>query len=479
MNTRPFPEPGGSRKVWLQLLPFFAFFVLLSLVTLKLPFFWDKDILYSRLAHWLLAHNYNPVLPDSLDPGYPPSLAWLLAGTWNIFGTSLPVMHLLMLPFTLGIIWQTYRLLRYFIPQETIPLAMVILLADPTFLAQTVVFSTDLALLFFMLLALNSVLTNRKWILAIAITGLLFAHVRGVMAGLTLGLFDLYRNGQWKNRATLAKAVVPYIPGLVLFAGWFLFHYYTKGWTGYHPGSPWAGCYIRVDGAGFIRNCVIVLWRLLDFGHVFVWIIVLLLIIPRLGKGRKVDPLMNNLIFLLVLSLALALPTMLIYKMLNGHRYLIPVYYFLSMLAVYLLFSSPVPNRQRKWMPILIIAGLLSGNFWVYPDQIAKGWDASLAHLPYHHLRHEMIQYIDSNHIPVSETGSRTPNTAVFDHIELNGDQRAFHWADLTKDKYVFYSNICNVFTDEEIEQLKNQWAVEKEYRCLQVRVTLYKRKIP
>ena len=127
-------------------------------------------------------------------------------------------------------------------------------------------------------------------------------------------------------------------------------------------------------------------------------------------------------------------------------------------------------------MAILIIAGLLSGNFWVYPDKIAKGWDASLAHLPFHHLRHEMMKYIDQHHIPVSETGSRTPNTAIIDHIELNGDQRAFPWADLSKDKYVFYSNICNVFTDEEIDELKNQWLVEKEFRCLQVRVTLYKR---
>ena len=479
MNPLPFPEAGGNRRFWSQLLPFFVFFILFALVTLKLPFFWDKDILFSRLAHWLPAHHYSPVLPDSLDPGYPPSLAWLLAGTWNIFGTSLPAMHLLMLPFTLGIIWQTHLLLRQFIPEKTIPLAMVILLADPAFLAQTVVFSTDLVMLFFMLLALNSVLLNRKWILAIAITGLLFSHMRGVMVGATLGLFDLYRNGQWKTRNTLVKVFIPYLPGLILYAGWFLFHYHTKGWNGYHPGSPWAGCYELVDGAGFIRNCVIVLWRLLDFGHVFVWIIALLLIIPRLKKSGSTDKRLRDLLLLLILSIALTLPTMLIYKMLNGPRYLIPVYYFLSLLVVYLLFSAPVMMRRRKWMALLIIAGLLSGNFWVYPDKIAKGWDASLAHLPFHHLRHEMMKYIDQHHIPVSETGSRTPNTAIIDYIELNGDQRSFPWADLSKDKYVFYSNICNVFTDEEIDELKTYWLVEKEYRCLQVRVTLYKRKIP
>jgi hypothetical protein len=168
---------------------------------------------------------------------------------------------------------------------------------------------------------------------------------------------------------------------------------------------------------------------------------------------------------------------MLIYKILNGHRYLITVYYFLSLLAVYLLFATPGRERQRKWLAILIMAGLLSGNFWVYPDKIAKGWDASLAHLPYHHLRHEMISYIDKHLIPVNETGSRTPNTSVMDNIDLNGDQRAFPWADLSKDNYVFYSNICNAFTDEEVDELKTRWLVEKEYRYLQVRVTLYKRR--
>ncbi len=167
-------------------------------------------------------------------------------------------MHLLMLPFTLGIIWQTYRLLRQFIPEKMIPLALLVILADPTFLAQTVVYSTDLVMLFFMLLALNSVLLNRKGTLALAITGMLFCHMRGVMVGATIGLFDLYRNAQWKNKITFVRTFIPYVPGLVLFAGWMLFHYQSKGWIAYHPGSPWAGCYELTDGAGFLKNCAIV-----------------------------------------------------------------------------------------------------------------------------------------------------------------------------------------------------------------------------
>ncbi len=203
-------------------------------------------------------------------------------------------------------------------------------------------------MLFFMLLALNSVLMNRKGTLALAITGMLFCHMRGVMVGATIGLFDLYRNAQWKNKITFVKTFIPYVPGLVLFAGWMLFHYQSKGWIAYHPGSPWAGCYELTDGAGFLRNCAIVVWRLLDFGHVFIWIILFLLILPLLKKRIPAGEKFRELIFLLVASVILTLPAMLIYKMLNGHRYLIPVYFFLSLTVVYLLFGHAPPGKACK-----------------------------------------------------------------------------------------------------------------------------------
>jgi hypothetical protein len=478
MNSRPFPDAAGYRKVWSHLLPFYAFFILFALLTLKLPFFWDKDIFFSNLAHWLLKNHFSPVIPDSLDPGYPPALAYLLALAWKIFGITLPVMHLLMLPFTLGIIWQTRNLLRDYLPEKAMAPALLIMLADTTFLAQTVVYSTDLVMLFFMLLALNSILHNRGVMLVVGVTGLLFSHMRGLTVVATLGLFDLYRNGHWKKPSSWFAVIPPYLPGLALFAGWMLFHLHIKGWIAYHPGSPWAGCYELVNGAGFLKNCAIVIWRLADFGHLVFWIVIAILMIPLLRNRDTPDARLRTILLLLAASLVFTLPAMLIYRMLNGHRYLIPVYYFLSLLAVYLLFARPGREKLKKWLTILTIAGLLSGNFWVYPDKIAKGWDSTLAHLPYHHLRHEMMQYIAENHIPVDETGSRTPNTAVFDCIELNGDQRSFPWADLSRDHYVFYSNVINMFTDDEITALKHSWPVVKEYKCLQVRVTLYRNPI-
>jgi hypothetical protein len=460
----------------------YLFFILLFILTRNFPFFWDKDILFSRMAHWLLENHFSIVLPDNLDPGYPPALGYLLAITWQLFGISLPAAHALMLPFTLGIVWQSNRLIRTFLPGEDSGFALLIIIINTTFLSQTVVFSTDLVMLFFMLLGLNAIIANKRVWLMLAITGLLFSHMRGLTVAATLGIFDLYRHGKRTDPVTWLRRLPPYLPALTLFAAWAVFHFNAKGWIGYHPASPWAACYELVDAGGFLRNVFILVWRLGDFGMVFLWIISGILWFLR-WKQHKTEKQaiaktqsIASLLVLLGVSVLLTAPPMLIYKIMSGHRYLIPVYYFLSVLLAVLIYSVPLELRLKKALKIITVLALLSGSFWIYPDKIAKGWDANFAHLPYHHLRKKMIAYMDLNHIPVSETGSEVPNTSPIDYIELNGDLRAFHRADLKHDKFVFYSNLYNMFTDKEIDQLKNHWIVEKEYRWLQIRVTLYKR---
>jgi hypothetical protein len=462
-------------RAWVRLFPFFLFFILLSLLTLRLPFFWDKDMLFSRMAHWLLENRFSTVLPDSLDPGYPPVMGYLLAFAWKIFGISLPVAHAMMLPFTLGIVWQSHRLIRHLLQGRGETFALVLLVADTTLLAQAVVFSTDLVMLFFMLLALNAVIRNQRLWLAVAVTGLVFSHMRGIMLAAALGLFDVYRHAKPKFPYGLLSRIPPYLPALVLFAAWMVYHQHTAGWTGFHADSPWAPCYEVVDARGLLRNTGILVWRLGDFGRVFLWLLAgFLLVRYRKSYPSKV---LWALLVLLGVTLMMTVPSMLIYRMLNGHRYLIPVFYLLTVLTAWLLFTAPLKKSARNRLAVLVLTALLSGNFWVYPDTIAKGWDATLAHLPYHHLRKKMIDYMDDNRIPVALTGSHIPNTYPIGIIELNGDQRAFHQADLSTDRFVFYSNVYNMFTDAEIHALKQDWVVEKEYRCLQVKVVLYKRR--
>ena len=119
---------------------------------------------------------------------------------------------------------------------------------------------------------------------------------------------------------------------------------------------------------------------------------------------------------------------------------------------------------------------MISGNFWIYPDKIAKGWDATIAHIPYYQLRKKMMNYIENKGISFNDVGSEVPNTAAIKYIDLSNDDRQFPLKDFETHRYIFYSNIYNMFTDEEIDELKNSWIVEKEYKCLQVYVRLYKK---
>jgi hypothetical protein len=359
-------------------------------------------------------------------------------------------------------------------------------------------------MLFFMILALNAVWDKKSVWLAVAVAGLVCSHMRGVTIALAILLYlfilsltshlppNLPLNLKLKlklkpklkldpnpnlplNLKPKLKLLLPFLPGFLLIAAWSWMHYRATGWTGYHPGSPWAGCYEKVDLAGVARNGVIVAWRLLDFGRIFVVAVAGWLVLKQKGNLLLTPP-FNRLLLLLLFLLLSTLPPMLGYKMLNGHRYLIPVFYLLSVIAVTLLYAAEITRKLRNILYGVMLGGLLTGNLWVYPDGVAMGWDATLAHLPWHKVRHEMLAFMEENHIPVEETGSRTPNTSVFDDTYLNGDPRAFPWADLSTDKYVFYTNISNMFTDEEIETLKKNWVVVKEIRILQVKAILYKK---
>ena len=87
-----------------------------------------------------------------------------------------------------------------------------------------------------------------------------------------------------------------------------------------------------------------------------------------------------------------------------------------------------------------------------------------------------MIKYMDEQKIPFDKVFSDEPNLAKIKCIELNNDERQFQRFDMQNQEYVFYSNVFNNFTDEQIDELKTKWVVVKEFKQLQVHVELYKK---
>jgi hypothetical protein len=238
---------------------------------------------------------------------------------------------------------------------------------------------------------------------------------------------------------------------------------------------PWHVSFESPGFKGALFNTLILGWRLIDFGHLFVWIAAIFCVGHYFRNRPSLPPMAITLAILYVTLLLSVAHAFILHKNLSGHRYLLPVYITFSLLVLSYLYNVVKSTRTRNFFTVLLIFGLLSGNLWIYPDRIAKGWDSTIAYIPYFPLREKMLEYMDKNNISPEETGTCFPNTGQIDEKDLSGDKRSFAEKDLTSNNYIFYSNIFNDFSDAELKELQEEWVKIEEYRFLPVKVILYK----
>jgi hypothetical protein len=348
---------------------------------------------------------------------------------------------------------------------------------DPVVSGQAALVSPDLALLCFFFMALDGLFGNYRWQTLLAVIGLCLISMRGMMTGFGIFLFamadELFADKPLRWKDLVQKALL-FIPGGLLGLAYLVWHYRETGWIGYHPESPWALSFQRVDMAGFMRNIGVLGWRWLDFGRIFLWIVFGFSIVyyfrRRAFPGRAV----NRLGGLLLLLAVVLLPSMLLYTGLSGHRYLLPLFMMFSLLVTTAL-AHLHDDRASRWWSALVAIGFLTGHAWIYPPQISQQWDATLAHVPYYEHRAAAINYLSASSIEPSAVGTVFPAIGPFTYRDLSGDQRGFSRADLRTDTLIFYSTIMNDFTDESLEELK-AWEVLEEYGGWPVRSYLLKR---
>ncbi len=209
------------------------------------------------------------------------------------------------------------------------------------------------------------------------------------------------------------------LPALV-FIAWRLIN---KGWIINNPAAIWARAWDFDSVLSFLenfgRNIVVLLHRFADFGRLSVLVFILIAFWYRRGNN---DPKKTSLLIISIFSTLFIIVSSLIIRNPIGHRYFIASYLSLSLLAFLLLKNS----KWQKTLYFVLLLSLVGGNFLIYPEKIAQGWDASLAHLPYWNLRKEALEYMDDNNIDINETASFFPNISEIDDIDLNGDKRKF-----------------------------------------------------
>ena len=293
---------------------------------------------------------------------------------------------------------------------------------------------------------------------------------------------DIYVNCGFQRKITigyvqsLMKRAILYLPALLLFIAFSLYHYHEKGWIGYHKDSPWADCFERVGFKGFLRNIIFLGWRIIDFGRIAVWLVFGILVLrykSLIYKNGK-----NHSLYYFFIVLLILLPlNMLWAKNLMGNRYLIPIYITFSLVTASILFSDFVEKRVRIGLILIWISITATGNLWIYPPKIAKGSDATLAHLPYYKLRLSAIEYLDSTGVDFKEVDTFFPNYYPIAEIDFKKDSRSFDNYTLgNKSNYIFYSNIFNV-DDEVYDYMLKNYTTLKRFENNGIYVIIFKLK--
>lgn len=439
-------------------------------------FFWDSISQISIPANWYYDNNFKYFfVPDTYATGHPTFVGMYVAFLWKMFGKSLLVSHLAMFPFIFGILFQLDSYLKDAGKDKTIPfLIFIVVLCDSTLISQMSMVTFDIPQLFFFLWCINSINKQRYLTLTIAFIALVMTSLRGSLCGFGVILYGLLNNHEKKSVLSI-KAILPYVPGLLSLAIFLISFYLQKHWIINNTVSKkWEEFSKFASLTGILRNTGLVAWRLIDYGRTGIWILLFIILLLSYKRKTLFDPFFKTTFFIALCQFIVIFPIVILFKNPFGHRYFLPVIIPVSITVIYWILKY---SKFRYAIYVLLLLFVLSGSFWVYPDKVAQGWDATPAHWPYYSVRNEMLDYLKTNKIPLSSVGSFFPNIASFKHTDLSDDDQSFKDADLEKEEYILFSNVYNQ-SDQIIDTLfsGNIWKREKMIRKRNVYMILYKR---
>lgn len=452
-------------------------------ITLNNCYFWDNIQQISTEAHWFYWTDFRSLIisPNTVDgitaTGYhPPLMGLMTALLWKILGYKLWVSHVFIVLWSVILFYNVWKLVKHFIDARFKGIVFAIILLESTVLTQFSVASPDFILLTAFVIAVRAILERKKLLLALGIFFLCAINMRGVFAGIIVFVAHNYYEYLLSDRMlrikTFFQTLLPYIPTILILSLYYVFYFLKNGWfidntESYHYAFPVSVSVVIKHAAEFVL-------RTMENGRFIVWLIGFY----ALFKIFKTKQIQNaSLQFILVtflLLLGMYVLFIFITQMPFGSRYFMPQFLLLTLIAAHFIVHS---KMKRKYLIFsLILFFELTGHFWIYPDKIAKPWDATLAHIPFYELRKECLEYIDSQNINYED---------VAGGFCIYGDRRIIELQDLKQvissnpknRKYFIHSNISNN-EDSFVAELKDnkKWQSIKHFRKGWVYITLYSR---
>jgi len=458
-----------------QDLLFLVFFVVLSLTIILLsrniPFFWDNYII-SRLATFYYENSFSKIVPPlNIDYGVFTFYAYYIAAFWKIFGKTLLVSHLAMLPILTGIFWELRKISLHFIRPGYFLLFLLFILADPAFITQAILMGYDLFLLYFFLAALRS-LINRKYLLySLCLVIMAGISVRGILGIFSLFFVHILYKKMIEKKKLKFKLLLLYLPCTIFLITWMLFHYAQTGWFFFTPEEN----YFR-DFNGLLmafRHFFYIIWKITDSGRLFIWVFFLICFLTYI-KTRKTNPQFKLLAIFLFVPLLVNIIFMVPISNPVGHKYFLLQYVFLSLFAV-LIIQEFQSIKTKILFSTLIVAFFIAGNFIVYPQKYGNAWETSLKTLPYFTAEKEMKEFLSTQNINPSEIYTFFPlnNNHKFSYLNEDYAYKAADTVPTDSCRYVILSTIFNIKNPGQFINKTRNWVVLKNIRYWPIEIKL------
>ncbi len=458
-------------------------YTVLLFVSLDFYYFWDNIQQTSSEAHFFYYSNFtlfptNQINSEFGFTGYhPPLMGVMTALLWKIFGYNIWVSHAFIYLWALILIYNLHKLVSVFFSENQIGWVLMILLFEPTVLAQFVIASPDFILLTAFVISIRAIIERKYLLLSIGIFFLFGINMRGVFAGLVILLVHLiyfyYKSDCKLKFNLLLKSFSPYLPTLMVLAIYYAIYLNLNGW--FFTNSHYSEHYTQpVSLYSIITHLAEFGLRSLENGRFLIWGLAIYMLSNSIKNRNQWS---NEDIFIAYLFgglISIYLIFIFITQMPFSARYFMPFFLLLSIITLKSLIFK-LSHKSTIYLFALILFVELTGNFWIYPEKIAKSWDTTLAHVPYYSLRNECFNYIEENKINYNDISAGFCLYGNRKVIELTGNET--HIGSEPDRNYYIYSNISNVEDSFALELKDNaKWKEIKRFEKSFVFISIYER---
>ncbi len=455
MSLQPFLKKGG---LWIVSL---VYLVALLLVR-DTPVFWD---MYGQVktARYFLETGFTDLFPNGnsySDNGHLPLYPLYLALLFKVLGFKLWVAHFSVFPFLLGTLVQLKKFCSRYLHEARVFIVLLLTLISAPFISQSIYFSAEIAMVFLSLWLLNALLSDRGSHIAIAAVFLCLLNLRGIAFCGTLFVYFVFAKKN-KNGWFL-------ISGALAWITWLLVHYKISGW--FFAGEEIKEFRRITSVGGMGRNLALCIWKLIDLGAVFAWVVIMGISLKKKDLNEPVKLLLLASLSVMIICIPFTNPI--------SNRYFLLVYVLL--LPVFIQMISVVPIRLQIIVGICFALVLFSNNGVTYPNKYGNAWDCSLKSYPYFELRKQLDEYVAAQKIPPSEVEAGFQLYFNDKDYLMNGNDREYSLlsdTEMPTHEYVADSDICNNYNAEREQFLLQNYEPHKLFENGAVYIRLYKRK--